>query len=858
MGHAINKILKDITTRNKVIRGQRIHYVPGWDCHGLPIELKALNTTENHKNNLDPVQIRQEAHRYAESAISKQRDVFTSWGVMADWKESGCYFTHHPSYVKNQLRQFITLYERNFISKDFKPVYWSPSSRTALAESELEYNKQHSSTCATVRLLLNVLPPALENFKGRSVYALIWTTTPWTLVANQAVAYSNDANYCVAEDNEMNLYIVSEDLLVETQEKIGALRPLISIPGSQLNGGRYAHPITGESSPLLHGSLVTTAKGTGLVHIAPAHGMEDFLVGLANELPVVSLVDENAHYTSEAGSEFAGLNVLTEGGKAVLSHLGNNVVNIETYVHSYPYDWRTKKPVIIRASRQWFINTNALKQQALDSLENVRVYPECNSISSTNGLLQQIQQRPYWCISRQRVWGTPIPVLYHKDTGNVITNREWIERLCYLMDKNGPDFWWELPIEKLAGKKLLQEFNVDVSDLEKGEDILDIWFDSGISWSAVLPNGKADLYLEGIDQFTGWFQASLLTSVALQGTAPYKSLFAHGFAVDDKGHKMSKSLGNVIDPIEIVQGGSDPRKSPAYGIDTMRWWVASHGTQHAQIPVTENLLQASASSVQRLRMIFRFLLGALHPYVCDNSPEPEYHYLDKYLLHQLYHYDKQIELLYNTYQYHQVCRTITYFIANTVSAVYCHLIKDRLYCSSTNSPHRVAVLDIINEMLAVLTRSLAPILPHLAEEVWLHHPDNLASVPLFHSAHKLPEDWNQPQIASVVKDALNINSAVKTIATINTWQLDATITLSPTQFSVISVLQNDRKSSTSELCELLQLSSITLEQKDGIEEAHINLHPIEKSLCPRCRRHPEPYPGKVCARCEAVLISVSP
>ncbi|XP_046743314.1 isoleucine--tRNA ligase, mitochondrial [Diprion similis] len=857
MGHAINKILKDITIRSKIIRGQRVHFVPGWDCHGLPIEMKALISLKENERKLTPVEIRQKAQKYANETILKQRDVFMSWGIMADWKESGCYFTHHTSYVTNQLRQFITLYEKDLVNRDFKPVYWSPSSRTALAESELEYNAQHISKTATIRLLLDVLPPALESLKGRPVYALTWTTTPWTLVANQAIAFAEDVKYCAAEDSEMNFYIVAENLLNEIQEKIGVLKPLITITGTELRGGRYVQPLTGLSSPFVPGSHVTTEKGTGLVHIAPGHGMDDFLIGLANKLPVLSFVDENGCYTADAGSDFVGLHVLNEGGKAILNKIQSNVVHTENYQHSYPYDWRTKTPVIVRASKQWFIKTNALKQQALDSLQNVSVYPASNSTSSINGLTQQVKMRPYWCISRQRVWGTPIPVLYYRDSGDIITNRDWIERLCHLMGKYGLDCWWELPIEKLAGKKLLRELEVDASELERGQDILDIWFDSGISWSTVLPDGKADLYLEGIDQFTGWFQSSLLTSIALQGAAPYKSLFAHGFAVDDKGHKMSKSLGNVIDPEEVTQGGEDLKKKPAYGVDTLRWWVASHGTQHTLVPVTEKLLKGSAESVQKLRLIFRFLLGALHPYPCDTPIEPEYHYLDKYLLHQLYHYDKRIETLYSNYEYHNACKVITHFVANTVSALYCHLVKDRLYCNSINSSHRAGAVDIISEILAVLTRSLAPILPHLAEEVWLHHPDNLASVPLFHSAHKLPTDWDQPSIAKMIESALNIKAAVTRLATINTWELAATITLNPAEYSVIRALQKDESSETSQLCELFQLSAITLTEKDGIQDAVIDLKPIRKSLCARCYRYPEPQPGKLCARCDDILSHLS-
>ncbi|XP_024942364.1 isoleucine--tRNA ligase, mitochondrial isoform X2 [Cephus cinctus] len=852
MGHAINKILKDITIRSKVIRGQRVHYVPGWDCHGLPIELKALNSMDNTEKNLAPLQIRQQARNFAKNAIVKQREVFSSWGVMADWKETGSYFTNQTSYVTNQLRLFQQLYEKGLIFKDFKPVHWSPSSRTALAEAELEYNNFHKSTCATVRVAVCDLPLALQSFQGRRVFALTWTTTPWTLLANQALAYHSDINYCIAEDAQGNLNIVAEDRLNSLIEKIGPLKKVASMTGNELAGAMYLHPISGNPLPFLHGSHVTTTLGTGLVHTAPAHGSEDFLVALENNIPVISLVDESGRYTSEAGGEFAGLFVLTEGSETVLKHISDNVLHTEIIEHSYPYDWRTKKPIIMRASQQWFIDTAAIKQDALNSLTGVKIYPEVSSQSSRTALLGQVEKRPYWCISRQRVWGTPIPVLYNKDTGDVVTNRVWVERLCSLIEKQGPDCWWQLPIEKLAGHQLLEDLKLDGSQLERGQDILDIWFDSGISWSTVLPEKQADLCLEGIDQLTGWFQSSLLTSVALQGRPPYKALFIHGFAVDEKSHKMSKSIGNVVNPEEVTRGGKDLKKKPAFGVDTLRWWVASHGSQHSQVPVGNNLLSGSADDVQKLRLILRFLLAALHPYTSSSAVEPQYLYLDKFMLDRLYHYDKKVMKFYDEYQYHHVCKTILHFVTNDVSAVFCHLIKYRLYCEALTSPYRAGTVDVIGEILAVLARSIAPILPHLAEEVWLHHPENLSSVPLFHSSHKIPESWKQPQVVKVIDAALRLKAELNKENKVNTWQLAATAIVDSNDYSLLSVLQNEKQSSVSELCDILQVSSLVL--VEGKEKGiTVETEPTNKSLCQRCRRHPESEPGEPCTRCAKIL-----
>lgn len=650
---------------------------------------------------------------------------------------------------------------------------------------------------------------------------------------------------------------MAEKLVKATMDKIGQLEILETFEGSDLSVSKYVHPFNFQSLPFLPAKHVNTEEGTGLVHTAPAHGSEDFLLALENGIQVVSLVDNEGKYTKETGADFEGLRVLDQGNDAVLTKISKDVVHTETITHSYPYDWRTKKPVIVRASYQWFIDTNSLKDRAIESLSQIQMFPKSSEDKWHNALQTQMKVRPYWCISRQRAWGTPIPVLYNKDDGKVVITEELIERFCKLVEKRGPDFWWQLPIEKLIGKKLLASWGVDGTNFQRGEDILDIWFDSGISWSSVLPDKKADLYVEGIDQFNGWFQSSLLTSMALQGIPPYKQIFVHGFVVDEKGLKMSKSVGNVVDPLDITHGGKDGKK-PALGIDVLRWWVAAHASQHTQIPMKNTLLQDSVDSVQRLRTVFKFLLGVLHSY--DDTKkveiEPQYLYLDKYMLHQLYGFYHEVNDLYEQHQYNSVARCIVNFFTNEISSIYCHLIKDRLYCDKVNSPFRLGALDVIGEILSVTARVVAPVVPHLAEEVWLHHPENLASVSLFRTKHKVPDSWNKPNAKNVVEKALEIKNCINRLTNKNTWLSSALVRVNKEDYLILSVLQEDEFSATSELCDICQVSSIRLIKDESFSMADVTTEEVTQPLCKRCRRHQESINEELCSRCTEVVNSL--
>lgn len=858
MGHAINKILKDIVLRFNISEGRRVHFHPGWDCHGLPIELKAI---KNQTVTRDPLVIRKTARNYALQTLDKQRDAFSRWGVTADWtNDKRLYKTFDKDYIKNEITIFYELYKNGFIYRVLKPVYWSPSSHTALAEAELEYDSAFESSSLYVRFKLNDVPAAIRTKVKGDLYAIIWTTTPWTLPSNQAVCYNKELEYVVVKLDGFattDHFIVSAEMAKRLGEALGgkSVEVVDRFTGSEFEGCTYWHPINKHDIlPFLSGTHVEAAKGTGLVHTAPAHGPDDFLVSLANGISVKCIVDENGNYTDESPSFLRGQNVITDGNRLVLDYLGSeNVLHVEKFVHSYPIDWRTKKPVIWRASKQWFINTDDLKTVASELITNsVRFYPRGSADTTRASLLTQVQKRPYWCISRQRSWGVPIPVFYRRDTGAAIVEPETITRIVKLIEHNkSVDFWWNQTVEEIFPQEILPRLGCGLDVIEKGTDILDIWFDSGVSWSYALTGDKiADLYMEGKDQTTGWFQTSLLTSVAVRGTAPYKSLFVHGFAVDEKGLKMSKSLGNVIAPHELIQ---------TYGTDALRWWVASHATQHTNIEVSRKLLESSGESVQKVRGVLKYLLGVVEKIqrrddkqVFDVKPT---RIVDKSILYSTHRFNEQLVDLYRTYQFNRVTPTILNFVTNDLSSSYLHFIKDRLYCGPDDE---YASLQSIFEIIFVtLCKNLYPIVPFLVEEAWSHY--SVVEAPFYQTCNlslkhfeQYAESMDCLRTANELRDSINHAANGK-----NTWTVRATIKCDPKRYSFLRNLHFDDSDSfinESELCEILQVAAIHLQKIDG--ETFIGLSPNLEDLCPRCRRFSLSTSNHtICNRCDLVMKS---
>ncbi|OQR74465.1 isoleucine--tRNA ligase [Tropilaelaps mercedesae] len=836
MGHAINKILKDITCRQRALAGYKVHYVPGWDCHGLPIEARAMTGGEN----LDPLKIRQISRNFALEALDGQMASFKSWGVMADWSNN-IYRTLDPDYITEQLRAFYDLYEKGLVFQDLRPVYWSPSNQTALAEAELEYKPDHTSLAVYVKFpIMNVdLPDGLD-----SVSALIWTTTPWSLPANQAICFSPNLRYAIVKTPK------SRDGLIICAETVDALQKSLKcelivvteVDMQSIAKLRYRNLLINKLGVFLPANHVTPDKGTGLVHSAPNHGLEDYVNAVANNLPLdPCLVDERANYNHLAG-DLEGLSILGEGNNKVIRLLSSRdmLFDVQDYVHSYPYDWRSKAPIIVRSSLQWFIDLSSLRNKAIDTLQKeVNMIPE----SAKTMFINQLLERPHWCISRQRSWGVPIPLYYIGD--KVHTSRDFVEKVCKLVYEKGTDFWWTSEAQSLL------KVNGTLC-----KDIMDIWMDSGLSWKTVLKGQQADLYLEGGDQIRGWFQSSLLTSVALTGRAPYKTVFLHGFALDSEGRKMSKSVGNVVSPDDITMG------KECYGVDVLRWWVATHACTSDNILTKNHVFEECAEIIGKLRNTFKYILGNVEG--LDVSDRVDYDQLlaiDRLMLHRVHEMDEQLSKMYETMRYTAVGKQLFNFVVNDLSAVYLNSIKNRLYCHGEKSLERLSACTTLSHILHCLIRHCAPILPHLTSDVLSHVNMTLFKDTLPHCEKR----WHNVNLAEtgelLMKCRYIFNAHVGTKAG------SKVATLYLVNHDLLEMLQEfqaESWSNHSSLTDLLLCSKVILVV--GVpDEACIEVTPnmfikiteSNEHKCPRCRRTVSRTPNAMCSMCEITLIQDS-
>ncbi len=709
IGHALNKVLKDIIVKYKSMKGYYSPYVPGWDCHGLPIELQVDKNLGDKKEGLGVLQKRQLCREYAQKYVAIQSEDFQRLGVFGDWHKP--YLTMSHDYEAAIVREFFAFVKKGSVYKGKKPVHWCPSCVTALAEAEVEYNDKESPSVYVAFKLIE--PDRIHpNIKEASI--VIWTTTPWTLPANLALAVNPEVNYVVLKTDK-GLFIVAEDN-IEVLKGKGVLdgNVLLSIRGNELIGLKAIHPFIERVSLLIGGDFVTTGEGTGVVHIAPGHGEDDYEAGLRHGLDIYAPVDDKGRFT-EAVPEFQGQFVF-KANEAIINTLREKgaLLGAETITHSYPHCWRCKKPVIFRATAQWFISMekNELRTKCLKEIEQVQWVPSWGK----DRIYGMVEHRPDWCISRQRAWGVPITLFTCERCEAFINDPFLFDKIVALTEQNGADIWYRVELTDLMGTDYRCQ-NCGSSRFKKELDILDVWFDSGVSHAAVLQRDQrlswpADMYLEGSDQHRGWFQSSLLASVGVNDRAPYRTVLTHGFTVDGQGKKMSKSQGNVIAPQEIIK---------SHGAEIIRLWVSAEDYQD-DVRLSKEILSRLTEAYRKIRNTGRYLLGNLSDF---DGGDYRAHMLeiDRWAMSRLHNLIKRVTDSYERFAFHEIYHSLYNFCVSDMSAFYLDILKDRLYTFKKDSPERRAAQWVLREILVSMTKLMSPILSFTAEEIWQHIKD---------------------------------------------------------------------------------------------------------------------------------------
>ncbi len=700
LGHALNKILKDFVVRYKNMNGFYSLYIPGWDTHGLPTELAVTKKGINRKE-ISTIEFRKLCEKFAYEQVLKQKEGFKRLGVLGDFDNP--YITLQRDFERDQVKVFAKMVEKGLIYKGLKPVYWSPSSESALAEAEIEYHDKQDSS------IYFKLPIVEEEYLGASF--LVWTTTPWTLPANLAVCAGPNIDYVLA-NTEKGKLIFGLDLLNTLKDllELGNVEILKQFKGSDLEGLHYKHPLYDRVSPCILGDYVSTTDGSGLVHIAPGHGEDDYLVGKQYGLDILCPVDSKGYMTKEAG-KYEGM-FYQDCNEAVIADMDacNALLKVIKITHSYPHDWRTKKPVIFRATPQWFASIDKIKPELLENIKNVTWYPKWGDIRMTN----MIKERHDWCISRQRAWGVPIPIFYCED-GTPVLDQEVLSHISDLFGEFGSNVWFEREAKDLLPEGYTNEHSPN-GIFTKEKDIMDVWFDSGSSYMLLQRRGlkyPADLYLEGADQYRGWFNSSLITGVSMFGKAPYKTVVTHGFTLDGEGRKMSKSLGNVIDPNKVCKEN---------GADILRLWVASIDYQ-SDMPISQELLKQVSESYRKIRNTIRFMLANTSDFDPKKSLSfEELENVDKYMLIKLNSFIKDVKDAYDTFRFGDVYRLVNSYINNTLSSFYLDFTKDVLYILDPNSKRRLSCQTVFYQIESSLIKLLSPIIPHTATEAYKNLP----------------------------------------------------------------------------------------------------------------------------------------
>jgi isoleucyl-tRNA synthetase len=757
IGTAFNKISKDLVIKYKSMRGFDTPYVPGWDCHGMPIEHKVVAKMSSEEAG-DRQRVRSECRAYAERFVNQQREQFKRLGVFAEWDNP--YLTMDPKYQAAIVRVFGELVMKGMIYRGLKPVYWCTSCKSALAEAEVEY-AEHTSPAITVRFEVKQgWPEGLGERPNGKVYIPIWTTTPWTLPANKAVSVHPEFTYeCIESDGEY--YILAKDLVASNWEAMG--RSYISygeIAGKALAGMKLQHPFIDIQVPVILGKHVTLEAGTGCVHTAPGHGQEDYIVGLENDLEVYNPVGPNGCFVADF-PEMAGEFVFKANPK-IVNMVKENLMHVTEITHSYPHCWRHRTPIIFRATEQWFmqVDHDNFRQQLLDHIKNdVTWIPAV----SQNRIGTMVENRPDWCLSRQRAWGVPLPVFYCEACQEPLLSEEIFKSVEQLFAEKSADAWFTPEAENLvpAGTRCSK---CGATSFRRETDILDVWFDSGVSHAAVLNTRKelrfpADLYLEGSDQHRGWFQVSLLTASATTGNPPYKAVMTHGYTVDGDGKKMSKSLGNFITAEEAI--------SRYGGADILRLWVTSENIQN-DVRFSEEIFKRMVDSYRRIRNSLRFLLGNLSGFTPEKAlKRKNLLELDQLMLHRLHTLVTQTSEACDQYEFYRFYQLFQNFCATDLSSFYFDILKDRLYADGADSHSRLSAQTTLWHILHHVVRLIAPVLVHTAEETWLAMQTQ-GLVPAKEDAKSvhlttwltMPNDWKDQEMADVWEGLLEIRSEV--------------------------------------------------------------------------------------------------
>lgn len=835
IGHAMNKILKDFVNRYKMMSGYDMIYIPGWDTHGLPIEQAVTNSGIDRKS-MGKADFRALCEKYAYEQIEKQMSGFKELNVLADWAHP--YITLQNEMEARQIEVFAEMAKKGLIFKGLKPVYWSPSSESALAEAEIEYHDRKDPS------IFVAFPVVEGNDKVKEGDNLvIWTTTPWTLPCNTGIAISDKFDYAKVLVGD-KYYIVANELLDSLAKEFNweNYEVVDVFSGSEFKGVKYKHVFMDRVAPVVDGFHVTLDAGTGLVHIAPMYGADDFIIGKEYGLEMVNGIDDQG-VLNELSGPFNGL-FFEDANKAVtvkLEELGV-LLKLKFITHSYPHDWRTKKPIIFRATKQWFCSIDKIRDELLNELENnVKFHTEWGK----KRLYNMIHDRGDWCISRQRVWGVPIPIFYNED-GSEIVDYDVMMHVADLFRKYGSNIWFEKEAKDLLPEGYTNPASPN-GNFTKEEDIMDVWFDSGSTWNGVLIEQglpyPSDMYLEGSDQYRGWFNSSLICGVAVTGKAPYKELVSHGFTLDGNGNKMSKSLGNVIVPADMVR---------LHGSDILRLWVAS--TDYTEdVRISDDLIKQVKESYRKIRNTYKFMLGNLKDfdYTKDSVKYEDMPYYDKYMMNELNKFTKNVLEEYNNYNFQNVYKLVNNFVSFTLSNFYLDFTKDILYIEKADSLVRRSVQTVLYNILNNEVKLLAPILPYTSEEVYSLLPHTEESVHLtdmpevvtYSDSTEVEELFNlffelKDKVNKKLEEARNeklIGSALEAVVKIN-----------------LDPKYNEVKEKLGSYLHQLFIVSKVEYTTDG-EEVVVEKSTGEK--CNRCWNYVDHLNGDICDRCHNIINS---